>query len=167
MHAEAFAFVATTAREYRACAPIYEIGSRNINGSVRGLFLDGAPYIGIDLVSGPSVDLVADAATYTPPYPPCTVVCCEVLEHTHEAAAIVAQAAAVLQMGGLLIITAAGEGRAPHSATDGGPIRHGEYYRNLNAGELQRWAEAAGIETLKMVQSEQPADVYYVGRKRA
>lgn len=155
------------AQEYGAIGPVYEIGSRNINGSVRGLF--AGQYIGVDVVPGLGVDLVADAAAYVPPLTlaPSTVVCCEVLEHTSDAAAIVYQAATVLQPGGLLIITAAGEGRAPHSATDGGPIRPGEFYRNLAIGELQRWAEAAGIETLKMVQSEQPADVYYVGRKRA
>jgi hypothetical protein len=167
MHQQAFEFVATVARAYQARGPVYEIGSRNINGSVRALFHDVGLYLGVDVASGPGVDLVADGATYAPPIVPRTVVCCEVLEHTADAHKIVAQAATVLEPGGLLIITCAGEGRVPHSAWDGGPLRAGEYYRNLSFGDLERWASAAGVDALRMAWSENPGDTYYVGRKKA
>lgn len=166
MHAEAYAFVATAAQHHQPGGVVYEIGSRNINGTVRGLFRNAAVYIGVDVVGGPDVDLVADAATYRPPLPPATVVCCEVLEHTEKAEAIVTQAASVLAPGGLLIITCAGEGRAPHSAYDGGPLREGEYYRNLLPWEIRQWASEAGVDAVQMSWSENPGDSYYVGRKR-
>jgi hypothetical protein len=164
MHAEAFAFVALAARDHRATGPVYEIGSLNINGTVRGLFPSAGLYLGIDVVPGPCVDLVADGATYLPPVEPSTVVCCEVLEHTEAAPVIVAQAAKVLAPGGLLIITCAGDGRAPHSAVDGGPLRSWEFYRNIPADELRAWAVDAGITPLPMT-PPYPGDAYFVGRK--
>lgn len=166
MHPQAYHFVATAARDHHAQAPVYEIGSRNINGTVRGLFSHLGLYLGVDVMPGPDVDLVVDAATYAPPIPPATVVCCEVLEHTPAAQAIVMRAASVLEPGGLLIITTAGDGRAPHSAIDGGPVRPGEYYRNLSIGELQQWATASGVDTVRMSETDNPGDVYFVGRKR-
>lgn len=165
MHAAAFSFVATAAREFEAKGPVYEIGSRNINGSVRGLFHDVGLYIGIDVVGGPGVDLVADGATYTPPIMPRTVVCCEVLEHTAAAEVIVKQAATVLEPGGLLIITCAGPGRDAHSAVDGGPLRAGEHYRNIHPYEVAAWATDAGVDEL--LSTGHAGDTYYVGRKRA
>lgn len=166
MHPEAYHFVATAARDHHARAPVYEIGSRNINGTVRGLFRHLGAYLGVDVMPGPDVDLVVDAATYTPPMHPATVVCCEVLEHTSNAEAIVRKAASVLEPGGLLIVTTAGDGREPHSAIDGGPIRPGEFYRNLTIGELQAWAKAAGVEAVRMTATDNYGDLYFVGRKR-
>ena len=39
---------------------ILEIGSYNVNGKVRDLFLGSVKYIGIDLQEGPDVDIVMD-----------------------------------------------------------------------------------------------------------
>lgn len=164
MHAEAHAFIAAAVREYHARGPIYEIGSRNINGSVRPLFAD-AHYLGIDCADGPGVDVVADGATYTPPMRPQTILCCEVLEHTAAADAIVRQAAAVLAPGGLLLLTTAAEARAPHSAVDGGPLRDGEYYRNLTGTDLEQWTRDAGLEPLRIALGRDGADVYVIARK--
>lgn len=167
MHSEAFAFVAHAVRAHAAQSPVYEIGSLNINGSVRCLFDRSAgSYIGIDVVSGPDVDLVADGATYRPPMIPQTVVCCEVLEHTPDAEAVVRQAASVLAFGGLLILTCAGEGRAPHSAVDGGALRPGEFYRNIPSDQLHQWARASGITPLvSLADPVNHGDCYFVGRQ--
>jgi len=164
MHADAYAFVALAAKEYQAAGPVYEIGSRNINGTVRGLFpRDG--YLGVDIASGPDVDLVVNAASYLPPMPMGTAVCCEVLEHTLYAETIVTQAARALLVGGLLIITCAGEGRLPHSAHDGGSLRPNEHYQNLTRETVSAWAEAAGVESLPNPYRAVWGDVYYVGPK--
>src|SRR5262245_62083953 len=127
MHLEAYAFVQGMAHE-RPRGPVLEIGGRNINGTVRGLFV-GDPYCAIDLTPGPGVDVVADGASFAPLAAPACIVCCEVLEHTGAAAAIVRNAHRILRPGGILLLTAAGPGREPHSAIDGGDLRPGEYYQ--------------------------------------
>jgi hypothetical protein len=168
MHAQAFAFVAEAVKTHGATAPVYEIGSRNINGTVRSLF-DRSPgaYLGIDLYAGPDVDLVENAATYLPPSPVATVVCCEVLEHTAEAEAIIHRACEALQPGGLLIVTCAGPGRKPHSAIDGhATLYEGEHYQNITAEALEAWAEAGGLDATALSVTAPSCDTYMVGRKR-
>lgn len=124
-------------------ATVVEIGSYIVNGTIRPLFA-GAAYVGLDLLAGPGVDVVADGATWRPPAPVACVVTCEALEHAPDARGVVANAAAMLAPGGALIVTAAGMGRAPHSV-DGGPLRAGEHYRNILASELLAWLTAAGL----------------------
>lgn len=125
---------------------VVELGSRTVagdwpySGPVRPLF-DGAAYLGIDIAAGPNVDVVANAATWPEKGTAKvdTVVCCETLEHTPEAKQICANAHRLLTPGGVFIVTAAGSGRAPHSATDGGPVRDGEFYRNVTRDDLAGW----------------------------
>ncbi len=157
MHLQAFNFVAAAIRRRAARGPVYEIGSRNINGTVRHLF-DRDVYHGIDLVAGPGVDAVGDAATYTPPCVPQTVVCCEVLEHTPLAEEIVRRVATVLPSGGVAILTMAGPGRPPHSAADGGPVRSGEFYRNVTPALLASWLTA--FQDVEIVENPEVGDLY-------
>jgi hypothetical protein len=119
--------------------------------------------VSVDVEPGPGVDVVADAATYVPPAPPACVVCCEVLEHAVTAPVIVSNAGAMLQPGGLLIVTAAGAGRAPHSAVDGGPLRPGEYYRNVEANDLLGWL--AGFDHVRVTTNRPAGDIYATARK--
>ena len=39
---------------------VWEVGSRNINGTVRHLFGDADSWTGVDLIDGPDVDIVGD-----------------------------------------------------------------------------------------------------------
>lgn len=121
-------------------ARVVELGSYDINGSVRPLFGDVA-YVGVDVREGPGVDVVADAATFKPDQPPDTVISCEVLEHVAQAADVIANAYDMLAPGGLLLLTGAMNPRPPHSLVDGGAVRPGEYYKNADPGELLRWLE--------------------------
>jgi hypothetical protein len=165
MHAEAFAFVQWAVACYQPHGPVIELGSRDINGSVRGLFAACAPpYIGVDLIAGPGVDVVADAAAFVPAVKVHTVVCCEVLEHTAEAAAIFAQIGQMIATDGIVIVTCATTGRAPHSARDGGPLRPGEFYRNCSGAEVATWAAAAGLCGTHLATTAR-GDLFYVGFK--
>ena len=114
---------------------VIEVGSLNINGSVRELAPD-ADWYGIDIVAGPDVDEVADGATWTPVWTPDVVVCCEVFEHTPDWATIIGNMASWLPLEGQMILTCAGPGRAPHSAVDGGPLREGEWYENIDPNRM-------------------------------
>lgn len=158
MHQAAFDFVTATIRAHGARGPVYEIGSRNINGSIRMLFSVAEGYHGIDLEDGPDVDAVADAATYVPPVVPQTVVCCEVLEHADTAEQIVRQAAQVLAPGGRVILTMAGPCRMPHSAVDGGQLRAGEFYRNVTPDMLRDWLR--GFEHIALTENADAGDLY-------
>lgn len=138
MHSEAYYFV-------KACRPespgaVLEIGSRNINGEVRQLFGAATKYVGLDIVDGPGVDVVADASTFDPGRRFNTVVCCEVLEHAPVWREIIANIGRLLLPGGSMILTCAGPGRKPHGAEGGGV--GDEYYENISVEMLQ-------AETLK------------------
>lgn len=120
---------------------VLEIGSLDINGSVRSLFdeltSDGGSFFGIDLQEGPGVDLVADASVYKTDKQFDIVVCAEVFEHTAVWPKIVKNAHSMLVPGGIFIATMAGEGRPPHSAIDENPIRSWEYYKNVTSHDLK------------------------------
>lgn len=136
MHVQAFEYVQRTIPRL-ALSPrtVVEIGSRDVNGSVRHLF-PGTTYTGLDVLPGPGVDIIADGADWLPADPVDLVLCLETLEHTPHPHRVVANALGMLRPSGGLIVTAATEPRAPHSGIDGGPLRAGEYYGNVDAGAL-------------------------------
>jgi SAM-dependent methyltransferase len=139
MHLEARRYVAEHATDDKLTA--LECGARDVNGTVRDLF-PNASWVGVDIGDGPGVDVVADFADYLHPELVDLVLSTEVLEHTPRWREIVASAARNLRPRGRLIVTAAGPGRAPHSAVDGGPVGD-EHYENIDpdalGSELARW----------------------------
>lgn len=149
MHLEAYQWVAAHAPQRPVT--VLEVGSRNINGTIRHLF--HGCYVGLDIVDGVCVDVVADAATWGDQRRFDVVVCCEVLEHTEAWPAIVENIGRLLRDGGAMILTCAGVGREPHGA-EGGPVGD-EYYANVSVAELEavtsRWGDgivrAAGADT--------------------
>ena len=157
MHPEAFDFVSRIRTEIKPTS-VVEIGSRDVNGSVRPLF-EGLPYVGVDAVAGPGVDVVANGRGYRPELTPDCIVCCECLEHTPFAQEICVNAFEILAPGGVLILTAAGEGRAAHSGIDGHLLRPGEeFYRNVTETMLREWLSPFHRVTITL----RPPDIYAV-----
>lgn len=163
MHSQAFEFIAAKARDLGRVGFVLEIGARNVNGTVRGLF-DAERYVGIDVAPGPGVDVVASGTDYVPDAPADVIVCCEVLEHTAEAEAICRRAVDNLAPGGVLLLTMAGTGRAPHSAIDGCDLRPGEFYRNVSVGELGAWLLKTDC-TANVTEDRVAGDTYAVAVK--
>jgi SAM-dependent methyltransferase len=173
MHEGAYKFVEATVATWPPRTSVIELGSRTVagdwpySGPVRPMFGD-ARYLGVDITQGPNVDVVADAANFPKvldwlPFTPVdTVVCCETLEHTEEAEAICANAHRLLMPGGVFIVTTAGIGRAPHSAVDGGPLRNGEFYRNVSPEAINAWLGPFGNRT---IYTYMPTDIYAVAVK--
>lgn len=157
MHAEAHAYVAGVVAALGPFRSVLEIGARDINGSVRPLFGD-TDYTAIDIAPGPGVDLVADAAEWEPHRKWDAVVCCEVFEHTARWPRILQTMTTALAIPGVLIVTAACDPRAPHSAIDGGPVRSGEHYANLDPEVLWHRLSALGF-TVEMT-TDTRGDVY-------
>src|SRR5271166_5993768 len=83
-HREEFFFVASIKNfipSFFSGVSVLEVGSLNINGSVRAFF-DGTDYTGIDICEGKDVDVVcygenfaADASSYD------VIISCEAMEH--------------------------------------------------------------------------------------
>lgn len=145
MHQEAAEFVAHhTHAQYRS---VLEFGSRNVNGSLRDI-VAADRWVGVDVKPGIGVDIVGDAATVQVPGLFELVVCAEVFEHADDAMCVgmCVNAAAHLEPGGAFIATMAGPRRAPHSAVDGGRLRDGEFYRNVDHALLDGWLRGAGFK---------------------
>jgi SAM-dependent methyltransferase len=121
---------------------VLDCGSLDVNGSLKELFTE-SEYIGVDIRPGKNVDLVSpvhqlpleDGAFDT-------VVSAEMLEHDEHWQASLRRMVALLKPGGLLAISAAGEGRPVHG-TDAIPdvdqATYGtspSYYRNLTPADL-------------------------------
>lgn len=145
MHSAALAYIA--AHIPKTADDVLEFGSRNINGSARSVTC-ASNYVGVDIADGPGVDIVGDAATVEVDGGFDCVVCAEVFEHTDDdtCARIVLNAAKHLRDGGVFVATMAGLNREPHSAFDGGPVRAGEFYRNVAPDQLHAWLWNAGFD---------------------
>lgn len=90
-----------------------EIGSRNINGTVRWSFK--GPYIGIDFIDGPNVDMIMDAHDLK--FPDATfdvVVCTEMLEHDSAFWITLSEIRRVLKKDGHFLMTTRGNGFLEH-----------------------------------------------------
>ena len=163
MHDEAYRYVARTLAE-RSLAPrrVLEIGSYNVNGSVRPLFWSADTYVGIDLRPGLGVDRVGRAADYD-----ATgfdlVVCCETLEHDPEPAMTIDAAWRALKPGGHVILTAASHTRPPHSC-DGLPtVPPGEHYQGIHPDDLRTMLAHWGMVSIE--HHAPRGDVYAVAQK--
>lgn len=144
MHSAALAYIATHIPP--GTDSILEFGSRNINGTPRSVSTVSR-YVGVDIAPGHGVDIVCDASTVEVDGEFDVVVCAEVFEHADDGtcSAIAANAHRHLRSGGVFLATMAGPGRAPHSAVDGGEVRDGEFYRNVEGPLLAQWLLAAGF----------------------
>lgn len=162
MHPEAMAFITQMAAKRGPFTNVVDLGGRDINGSPRALFAT-ARYTSVDLYPGDGVDVVADARAWTPNVAPDLVVCAEVLEHAPAAHELVEAAAGWLQPGGILVVTAACDPRAPHSAIDGGPLQGDEHYQNVDPGLLRAWM--ADLDDIDIEVHDERGDVYAVARK--
>lgn len=161
MHPEARAFHASIL-EGRHFHAVIEVGSRKVNGGVRDLFTCDE-YTGLDLEPGPGVDVVTDCRDWTPPEPVDAVLCAEVLEHAPDPAGVVKTCISYLAPGGLLVLSCAGPGRAPHSGHDGMLVRPDEHYANILPNELEDWL--AELDDVTVTYAAGPADLYAVGTK--
>jgi hypothetical protein len=123
---------------------VLDIGGRDVNGTSRHLF-PNADYTVLDIREGAGVDIVANAATWTPDREFDLVLCTEVYEHTPDWPQITATAYKALRPGGTFLVTCAAVGRAPHSAITEGPPHPGEYYENVDKAELHANLTEAGF----------------------
>lgn len=139
MHKEAYEFVRRTLPPLSDTARVLEIGSYDVNGSIRSLFPYVGVYVGVDIRPGPGVDIVAQTPEGWPEGAFDVVVSTETLEHADDWGSVVRGIIDHIRPGGIGIITCAATGRPPHSRDGKFPVPPGEPYYNLNPWEVGRW----------------------------
>lgn len=151
MHPEVERFIAREASLLPySPARVLEIGSQDVNGTLRHLFPLTDVYIGADVTDGPGVDLVCAGQDLTldlfgEPFD--VVICTNVLEHVDDATAlgILTAAHGLLRPGGYLLLQCAGDGFTPHSGRSASLVLEAdEFYRNVMEDDLLTWLGAAG-----------------------
>lgn len=187
MHREANQFVVSVKNQYPeffSGKKVLEVGSLDINGSVRQFFTD-CDYHGIDLGEGPGVDRVAHVtdllkeATEIRPgrfvdVAPCAlndvVISTEALEHDKKWSESLAAMERLLKPGGLLVITCAGPTRAEHGTvrTDGGwaSPSTSDYYRNISTEDFASVLPASLFSKAYLGYRDDHADLYFAGIKQ-
>lgn len=165
-HPQQQRFVARAAALLPLPGPLLEIGSLDVNGTVRGLFPRADPYVGIDLAPGPAVDVVATGHDFGPDDAFATVVTTECLEHDPGWTTTLANIVRVVRPGGALILTCATTGRHEHGTTRTSPAMSpstNDHYRNLTAADVV--SELAGLRVDLVATCWSSFDLYIVARK--
>lgn len=157
---------------------VIDVGSLDINGNNRYLFqsfYNPCKYLGIDIVPGKNVDLVAPAHEALNPYmgyikfTPDVIISTECLEHDEYWRDTIAAMYGVLKSGGLLLITAAGEGREEHGTKKIDPWCSpgtNDYYQNITTEMLSEVLKPEMFTEFFIGRNEKAKDIYCYGIKK-
>jgi ubiquinone/menaquinone biosynthesis C-methylase UbiE len=152
---------------------VLEIGSLNINGSVRFLF-ETSDYTGVDVVEGPGVDVVGIAHLLNFKDEMFDVVIsCESLEHDMYWKETLATMLRVVRKNGLIVITCATGARPEHGTRRTSPEDSGttafeswqDYYKNISKRDILSilTPQNFSCQTFKFARMYQ--DLYFYGIK--
>jgi SAM-dependent methyltransferase len=151
-----------------------EVGSLDINGSIRRFF-SGGRYTGIDLAPGPGVDVVAQGQEYDAPSDHFdTVLSCEAMEHNPHWQSTMRNMFRMCRPGGLVIMTCATTGRPEHGTSRTTPadspftVSAGwNYYQNLSAHDLEsKLSFKDAFDEYRLWVNWESFDLYFAGLKR-
>ena len=120
--------------EYFRAKKVFEVGSLDINGSIRGFF-EECTYTGLDVGEGPGVDIVCPIHQYIKPGAFDVVISTEMLEHDKYWEQSLGAMYSNLKKGGILILTCAAPNRQEHGTTHTTPKDApftNDWYRNIS-----------------------------------
>lgn len=154
---------------------VVEIGSLNINGTVRDFFESPSWYVGVDVGPGPGVDVVANGATFDGPSDFFDVaISTECFEHNPEWRETFHNMVRMTKPGGLVVFTCAGLDRSEHGTTrsDVGSspltVEIGwEYYRNVETHDFHEHDLVEFDGQYQFFYEPYAKDLYFVGVKGA
>ncbi|WP_449235885.1 class I SAM-dependent methyltransferase [Azospirillum doebereinerae] len=150
---------------------VLEIGSLDINGSIRQFF-SNCEYTGLDLGEGPGVDVICSGEDFSAKSRHFdVVVSCEAMEHNVRYRETFLNMLRVLKGNGLMIMSCATLGRHRHgmsdSMPDSSPFTSGgekEFYYNLTQEEFTNIVNFdAWFSEWKFYANYQSHDLYFVG----
>jgi SAM-dependent methyltransferase len=160
--------------QYFTGKKILEIGSLNINGSVRPFFT-GCEYLGIDVGPGRDVDLVCKGEDYDAPDASFAVtISCECFEHNPKWVETFHNMIRMTKPNGLVIMTCATAGRPEHgtarTSPADSPLTIGlgwNYYLNLTAEDFFAHFDMNNLfEKFDFIHNISSHDLYFYGVKK-
>lgn len=175
-HFQQLQFVAMLARHMTADwagRSIVEIGSANVNGTIRPLF-PGSHYTSVDLAPGPDVEIVGSGHDVAIPADSVDLaISCECFEHNPMWRETFVNMHRMTRPGGVVVMTCASRGRFEHGTTRTRPFDSPsslsigwDYYRNLNREDFERRLPLpAMFERHAFFRNEVSKDLYFAGRK--
>lgn len=173
MHNEQIQFifaVRNTLPYYFNRVSVLEVGSYNVNGSIKPIFFLPSRYVGIDLIEGPGVDVVCRGEDYKGGEPFDTVISTECFEHAPQFLDIFKNMIANCRDDGVVLFTCATEGRPEHgtsrtSAYDSpGTVKTGsEHYRNVVAADFPKDLLESAFHDHCFFINDITHDLYFLG----
>lgn len=138
-------------RHFRG-ARVLEVGSLDINGSIRKFFVD-CDYVGLDVAPGKGVDVVCEGQKYDAPDDSYDVVIsCEAMEHNPHWIATFQNMIRLCRPSGLVVMTCATVGRPEHGTTrtepESSPLTVGlgwDYYKNLREKDFRSRVDLSAL----------------------
>lgn len=147
---------------------ILEVGSWNVNGSVRQFFTN-CEYTGIDLHEGKDVDIVCRASETNFVDPFDVVISCEMLEHDFEWKQSIENMYRNLKSGGLLLITCAAPNRPEHGTNEHTPQDSPSttnYYRNISSEDFKSVLSEEGFLIFELDIVREGMDLIFYGIRK-
>jgi SAM-dependent methyltransferase len=147
---------------------VLEVGSLNINGTVRRFF-NTREYLGIDITHGRGVDLVTPVHQLVPHKLFDVVISTEMLEHDCHWKQSLQAMYIFTRPGGLLLITCAGPGRPEHGTNKARPQDSPattDYYRNLTIDDFRSVLDPADFVEYQVGQMPAHNDIQFYGIKK-
>jgi hypothetical protein len=166
-----------TLRKYYPHPNVVEIGSYDVNGSVRGIMetLSPSSYTGVDLIEGPGVDLVCsghEACIESNSVDIC--ISCESFEHNPKWVETFINMTRMTKEGGCVLVSCASRGRLEHGTyrannplgSPGTALRGSEYYKNITVSEFERvLTPSRHFAFFFTTYSRSHRDLYFIGIK--
>lgn len=153
--------------QYFTGVKVLDCGSLDVNGKLKDFFTD-SDYIGVDITSGPNVDIVSKIHKLELPSQSFdTVVSGEMLEHDEHWKESLQKMYTLCKEGGLIAISCAGEGRAEHGTTRSGDTLYGtsaDYYMNLLPSHFREIYKEDMFEDSEVFGMNE--DTYFYGIKK-
>lgn len=158
--------------EYFEWTTVLEVGSLDINGTVRDFFTNCA-YVGCDIGPGNGVDIVCGGQDLR--FPPTNfdvAISAECFEHNPYWLETFRNMTRMTKLTGMVVFTCAGEGRPEHGTTrsdiGSSPLTVGagwEYYRNLTPEDFQtvEYDVDMDYDYWTFAKNSKACDLYFVG----
>ena len=176
-HGEQLRFIQTVVQHFNTDvrnSHVLEIGSYDVNGSVRQFF-EGSHYCGTDLMEGPGVDVVADGHLLNHQDESYDItLSCECFEHNPHWSSTFLNMHRMTRPGGFVIFTCATRGRLEHGTQRTSPAESPgsqdigwNYYKNLQAKDFTKQFPIGELFSQHLfVTNRRSKDLYFIGSKK-
>lgn len=154
---------------------VLEIGSYNVNGSIRQFFTAPKRYVGVDLIAGPDVDVVCRGEDFDDATLFDVAVSTECFEHTAKFLEVFENMTRLVRPGGMVLTSCATTGRGEHGTPrttpqdSPGTVAMGgeeaDYYRVVTKDDFPEIMLEMAFTAWRFYLNPDLCDLYFVGIK--